>query len=155
MMLTVDTPYDLEAYVGQVLGQTGWIEITQQMIDDFARISGDNNWIHVDTERAARELPEGKTIAHGMLTFSLMSGMGGEIVQVRERGRGINYGSNKVRFTSPVQVGSRIRLERSLVAFGRMEGGVRLTYGNVMRREGQERPVMVAETLNLMYEKGK
>ncbi len=154
-MLTINTPYDLEAHVGTVLGQTDWMEITQEMIDDFARISGDHNWIHVDVERASRELPEGKTIAHGMLTFSLISGMGGDIVQVRERGRGINYGSNKVRFTSPVQVGARIRLERSLVAFERMEGGVRLTYGNVMYREGQERPVMVAETLNLMYEKGK
>ncbi|MDM9561696.1 MULTISPECIES: MaoC family dehydratase [Bordetella] len=154
-MLTLDTPYDLEAHVGKILGRTDWVEITQEMIDDFARISGDRNWIHVDVARARRELPDGKTIAHGMLTFSLMSGMGGEIVQVRERGRGINYGSNKVRFTAPVQVGARIRLERSLVAFERMEGGVRLTYGNTMYREGQERPVMVAETLNLMYEKGK
>lgn len=154
-MLILDTPYDLEAHVGKVLGQTDWVEVTQPMIDDFARLSGDDNWIHVDVERARRELPDGRTIAHGMLTFSLMSGMGGEIVQVRERGRGINYGSNKVRFTSPVQVGARIRLERSLVAFERMEGGVRLTYGNSMYREGQERPVMVAETLNLMYEKGK
>ncbi|MGY6273160.1 MaoC family dehydratase [Achromobacter denitrificans] len=154
-MLILDTPYDLEAHVGKVLGQTDWVEVTQPMIDDFARLSGDDNWIHVDVERARRELPDGRTIAHGMLTFSLMSGMGGEIVQVRERGRGINYGSNKVRFTSPVQVGARIRLERRLVAFERMEGGVRLTYGNSMYREGQERPVMVAETLNLMYEKGK
>ncbi|KGD90196.1 enoyl-CoA hydratase [Achromobacter sp. RTa] len=154
-MLILDTPYDLEAHVGKVLGRTDWVEITQPMIDDFARISGDNNWIHVDVARAARELPGGKTIAHGLLTLSLMSGMGGEIVQVRERGRGVNYGSNKVRFTSPVQVGARIRLERSLVAFERMDGCVRLTYGNHMYREGQERPVMVAETLNLMYEKGK
>lgn len=154
-MLIIDTPYDLESQVGNVLGRTDWVEITQEMIDDFARLSGDQNWIHVDVERARRELPDGKTIAHGMLTFSLMSGIGGEIVQVRERGRGINYGSNKVRFTSPVQVGARICLERSLVAFERMEGGVRLTYGNVMYREGQDRPVMIAETLNLMYEKGK
>ena len=154
-MLNLETPYDLEAYVGKVLGWTEWIEINQEMIDDFARISGDHNWIHIDVERASRELPDGKTIAHGMLTFSLMSGMGGEIVHVRERGRGINYGSNKVRFTAVVQVGSRIRLERRLVAFERMEGGVRLTYGNTMYREGQERPVMIAETLNLMYEKGK
>lgn len=154
-MLILDTPYDLQAHVGKVLGTTDWVEITQPMIDDFARISGDRNWIHIDVERAGRELPDGKTIAHGMLTFSLMSGMGADIVQVRERGRGINYGSNKVRFTAPVQVGARIRLQRSLVAFERMQDGVRLTYGNSMFQEGQERPVMVAETLNLMYEKGK
>lgn len=154
-MLILDTPYDLEAHVGKVLGHTDWVEVTQDMIDDFARISGDRNWIHIDVERAGRELPDGKTIAHGMLTFSLMSGMGADIVQVRERGRGINYGSNKVRFTAPVQVGSRIRLERKLLAFERVEGAVRLTYGNTMSREGQERPIMVAETLNLMYVKGK
>ena len=154
-MLTLDTPDDLEAYVGKVLGQSEWVEITQQMINDFARLSGDHNWIHIDVERARRELPDGKTIAHGMLTFSLLTGMSGEIVTVRERGRGINYGSNKVRFTSPVQVGSRIRLERSLMAFDRMDGAVRLTYGNTIYREGQERPVMIAETLSLMYEKGK
>ena len=154
-MLILDTPYHREAHVGKVLGRTDWLEITQAMIDDFARISGDRNWIHIDVERARRELPDGKTIAHGMLTFSLMSGMGGDIVQVRERGRGINYGSNKVRFTSPVQVGARIHLERSLLAFERREDSVRLTYGNNMFQEGQERPVMIAETLNLMYVKGK
>ena len=154
-MLNIDTPYDLEAYVGQLLGETEWTTITQEMIDDFARLSGDNNWIHVDVERARRELPDGKTIVHGMLTFSLLIGMGTEIVHVRQRGRGINYGSNRVRFTAPVQVGARIRLQRSLAAFERMEDGVRLTYSNVMLCEGQTRPVMVAETLNLMYEAGK
>lgn len=154
-MLMLDTPYDLEAYVGQVLGQTDWKTITQEMIDDFARISGDDNWIHIDVDRARRELPEGKTMAHGLLTLSLMSGMGKDILHVRARGRGINYGSNKVRFTSPVQVDDRIRLQRTLLACERIEGGVRLTYGNTMTREGHERPVMVAESLNLMYEAGK
>ena len=90
-----------------------------------------------------------------MLTLSLMSGMGGEVVKVTNRGRGINYGSNKVRFTSMVQVGDSIRLERSLQKFERVEGGVRLTYSNVMLKKGQERPVMIAESLNLMYEQGK
>ena len=154
-MLTINTPDDLEAHVGKVLGVTDWVEITQEMIDDFARITGDRNWIHIDVERAGRELPGGKTIAHGMLTLSLMIGMGSEIVKVRERGRGINYGSNKVRFTAPVPVGSRLRLERKLEAFERMDSCVRLTYGNTMYCEGQERPVMIAESLNLMYEKGK
>jgi len=154
-MLTVETPYDLEAHVGQVLGYSDWKPITQEMIDDFARVSGDDNWIHVDVERARRELPGGKTIAHGMLTFSLLTALGGEILNVRERGRGINYGSNKVRFTAPVPEGCRIRLERSLLAVDRVEGGVRLTYRNVVQREGREQPVMVAETLSMMYEKGK
>lgn len=154
-MLNLETPSDLEAYVGQVLGRTDWVQITQAMIDDFARLSLDENWIHVDVERARRELPGGKTIAHGMLTLSLMTGMGSEIVKVRKRGRGINYGSNKVRFTAPVPVDSRICLERNLIAFERMAGGVKLTYGNTMYVEGHDRPVMIAESLNLMYEQGK
>lgn len=154
-MLTLETPYDLEAHVGQVLGYSNWTLITQEMIDDFARVSGDDNWIHVDVERARRELPGGNTIAHGMLTFSLLTSMGGEILKVKERGRGINYGSNKVRFTAPIPAGCRIRLERTLLAMDRVEGGVRLTYRNVIMREGQEQPVMVAETLSMMYEKGK
>lgn len=154
-MVIVDTPDELETYVGKVLGHSEWITITQTLIDDFARVSGDDNWIHIDVDRARRELADGKTIAHGMLTFSLLTALGGDIVQVEHRGRGINYGSNKVRFTAPVPVGSRIRLERSLVAFDRVDGGVRLTYGNLMQREGQTQPVMVAETLSMMYEEGK
>src|SRR5690606_34189636 len=151
-MINVETPYDLETHIGKELGTTEWKEITQEMIDDFARISGDDNWIHVDVDRARNELPGGKTIAHGMLTLSLMSGMGSKIVNIRKRGRGINYGSNKVRFTSPVPVGSSIQLKRSLEKFERIDGGVRLTYSNVMFRKGQERPVMIAESLNLIYE---
>lgn len=154
-MIVLETPYELEQYVGKSLGITDWKKVTQEMINDFARISGDMNWIHVDIERAKRELPGGKTIAHGMLTLSMMSGMGGEIFYVKHRGRGINYGSNKVRFTAPVEVDSEIRLERTLKAFEKVEGGVRLTYSNVMYKKYSDKPVMIAESLNLMYEESK
>lgn len=154
-MLSIRTPYDLESYIGKVLGVTEWVEITQQLIDEFARVSGDHNWIHVGVERAKKELSGGKTIAHGMLTLSLMTGMSSKIVNVAERGRGINYGFNKVRFTSPVPVGSFIRLERTLKNFEIIENGVRLTYSNTMYRKGQDTPVMIAESVAIMYEQFK
>jgi acyl dehydratase len=153
-MLEVNTPYDLEPYVGKTLGISDWLEIGQARIDDFARVSGDDNWIHVDVERARRELPDGKTIAHGMLTLSLVTWLGTNICRVRQRSRGINYGSNKVRFTAPVQCGARIRLHRTLERYEPIDGGVRLTYGNRVEIEGSERPAMVAETMSLMYAKG-
>lgn len=151
--MEVQTPYDLEAYVGKKLGTSEWLTIDQQRIDDFARVSGDDNWIHVDVERARRELPGGRTMAHGMLTFSLVTHLGTEICRVRERSRGINYGSNKVRFTAPVYCGARIRLHRSLEKYEPFEGGVRLTFGNTMEIEGVERPALVAETISVMYAK--
>ena len=112
-MLEVQTPADMAAYVGKKIGSSDWLLIDQKRIDDFAKVSGDENWIHIDVERAKRELPNGKTIAHGMLTLSLVTFLGAEISRVIERSRGINYGSNKVRFTAPVPVDSRIRLHRT------------------------------------------
>ncbi len=154
-MLEVQTPADMADYVGKKIGTSDWLLIDQQRIDDFARVSGDDNWIHIDVERASRELPHGKTIAHGMLTFSLVTFLGAQISRVVERSRGVNYGSNKVRFTAPVPVGSRIRLHRTLEKCEIVEGGARLTFGNSIEIEGTERPALVAETISMVYAKGK
>ncbi|RXN83418.1 enoyl-CoA hydratase [Achromobacter aloeverae] len=143
----------MQGYVGQLLGTSDWLEIDQARIDAFAQVSGDDNWIHVDVERARRELPGGKTIAHGLLTLSLVTFLGGKICRVRQRSRGINYGSNKVRFTAPVPCGARIRLHRTLEAYDPVEGGARLTFGNRIEIEGEARPAMVAETISVMYAK--
>jgi acyl dehydratase len=153
-MLELKTPYDFEAYVGKKLGTSDWMTIDQKLIDDFAAVSGDRNWIHIDVERAKQELPDGKTIAHGMLTLSLVTDLGANIAKVLERSKGVNYGSNKVRFTAPVQVGSRIRLHRTLLKFERAEGGARLTFSNEVEIEGKQRPALVAETISMMYAKG-
>lgn len=152
-MLEVETPADMAAYVGQQLGSSEWITIDQARIDAFAKVSGDENWIHVDVERARRELPGGKTIAHGMLTLSLVTYLGGEILRVKQRSKGINYGSNKVRFTAPVMVGVRVRLHRTLERFEAVEGGARLTFGNTVEIEGSDRPALVAETVSVVYAK--
>jgi acyl dehydratase len=152
-MLEVDTVADLEAHVGRSLGASDWLTIDQQRIDGFARVTGDDNWIHVDVERAKRELPEGRTIAHGMLTLSLIFGLGSGMLRVNRCLRALNYGSNKVRFTAPVMCGARVRLHRRLERFDPVEGGARLTFGNTVEIEGAERPALVAETMSVVYEK--
>ena len=150
-MLEIETLADLRSYVGKPLGTSDWVTIDQQRIDDFSRVSGDDNWIHVDVQRAKKELPGGRTMAHGMLTLSLVTWLGGKILKVRQRSRGINYGSNKVRFTAPVLCGARIRLHRTLEKFEDVEGGARLTFGNRMEIEGSDKPALVAETMSVIY----
>jgi acyl dehydratase len=151
-MIEVDRPADMQAHVGRKLGTSEWIIVDQQKIDDFARLTGDDNWIHVDVERAARELPEGKTIAHGLLTLSLMPYLAAQTLKIRKRSRSINYGSNKIRFPAAVKCGARLRLHRTLQKFEPVEGGARLTFSNIMEIEGEERPAMAAESISVVYE---
>jgi len=115
-MLEVETPADMKAQIGKKLGTSEWVLVDQAMIDKFAEATGDHQWIHVDVERAKREMPGGKTIAHGYLTLSLLPRLSHAILHIRKRSRGINYGSNKVRFTAPVPAGSRVRLHQTLKA---------------------------------------
>lgn len=151
-MLEVATPADMKAYVGKPIGSSGWVTVDQAMIDKFADATGDHQWIHVDVERAKREMPGGKTIAHGFLILSLLAGLAHQVYSIRKRSRGINYGSNRVRFTAPVQVGSRVRLHQTLKNVEDIEGGVRMTFESTMEVEGNARPALVAETLNLAYD---
>ena len=151
-MLVVETPQDLKNHVGKEFGVSDWVTVDQAMIDKFAEATGDHQWIHVDVERARRELPIGTTIAHGYLTLSLVPRMAHEIMEIRKRSRGINYGSNKVRFTGMVPAGSRVRMRQSLKSCEDVEGnGVRLITEVQIEREGEERPVMVAELISLAY----
>lgn len=149
-MLTVENPADLKDHVGQKLGTSEWFTIDQQMIDDFARATGDMNWIHVDVERAKREMPGGKTIAHGFLTLSLIPRLSKTVYHIQQRAKGFNYGSNRVRFTAPVPVGSRVRLTETLKEAVDTDAGLRLTFDCVIEIEGRARPAMVAEILVLM-----
>jgi acyl dehydratase len=151
-VIEVERPADLQRYVGQKLGTSEWIVVDQAKIDAFAELTGDDNWIHVDVARAARELPEGKTIAHGLLTLSLMPSLGAQMLKIRKRSRSINYGSNKIRFPAPVKCGARLRLHRSLQKFEPVDGGARLTFSNIMEIEGEERPAMAAESISVVYE---
>jgi len=151
-MLTVERPADMKTHVGQKIGVSDWVTVDQTMIDKFADATGDHQWIHVDVERAKKEMPGGKTIAHGFLTLSLVAGLSGQTHDIRKRSRGINYGSNKVRFTAPVPAGSRIRLHQSLLKVEDIEGGVRMTFENQVEIEGSPRPALVAETIALAFD---
>ena len=151
-MLDIETPAAMADWVGKKLGTSDWITVDQATINLFAEATGDHQWIHVDVERAAREMPGGKTIAHGFLTLSLLPRMTPTIYRVVKRSRSINYGSNKVRFTNPVPAGSRVRLHLTLKAVEPIKGGVRCTFENEMELEGSDRPCLIAETMSLTYD---
>ena len=142
---------DLENRVGQEVAVSPWIEITQERIDTFARAIEDFQWIHVDRERA-KASPFGGTIAHGFLTLSLLSHLSERTFSFADRRMGINYGINRVRFTSPVPSGSRVRARFTLAKYEKLDGdGVQVTWSVVMEREGADKPALVAEWLGRHY----
>jgi acyl dehydratase len=150
-MLELETPKDLLQHVGRELGPSEWMTVDQAMIDKFAAATGDHQWIHVDVERAKREMPGGKTIAHGYLTLSLVPRMAATLMRVKKRSRGLNYGSNKVRFISPVPAGARVRLRQRIARVDELDGGVRVTSEMTVEVEGQPKPALVAETIGVSY----
>src|SRR2546421_13097907 len=113
-MLELETPNDVAQHLGRELGPSEWMTVDQPMIDKFADATGDHQWIHVDVERAQREMPGGRTIAHGYLTLSLVPRLAATLMRVKKRSRGLNYGANRVRFTGMVPAGSRIRLRLAI-----------------------------------------
>ncbi|WP_329122434.1 MaoC family dehydratase [Streptomyces sp. NBC_01353] len=141
---------ELRAGVGEQLGYSDWLEIEQKRIDLFADATGDHQWIHVDAERAAAG-PFGKTIAHGYLTLSLLPTLVPQIMRVEGMKMGINYGTEKVRFPSPVPVGSRLRATAALTSVVEAGGGVQVTATVTVEREGGDKPVCVAESVSRYY----
>jgi acyl dehydratase len=150
-MLELETPKDLLQHVGRELGPSEWMTVDQAMIDKFADATGDHQWIHVDVERAKREMPGGRTIAHGYLTLSLVPRLAATLMRVKKRSRGVNYGSNKVRFINPVPAGARIRLRQRIANVEEIPGGVRTTSEMTVEVEGQPKPALVAETIGVSY----
>src|SRR5256886_13193855 len=149
-MLRLEYPNELLQHIGRELGPSEWITVDQAMIDRFADATGDHQWIHVDVERARREMPGGKTIAHGYLTLSLVPRMAATLLEVTRRSRGINYGSNKIRFISPVPAGSRIPLRQRIVNAEEVPGnGVRVAAEMTVEVEGQGGPALVAEVIGI------
>jgi acyl dehydratase len=145
------TPADLEGAVGQQLGQSDWLEITQDRIDQFAEATGDHQWIHVDPERA-KEGPFGKCIAHGYLTQSLVNLFLPQIVDVQGISMGVNYGADRLRFPAPVPVGSRIRGNAELIGVTRTkDGGYQATIRVTVEIEGSDRPGCVIDTISRYY----
>lgn len=149
-MISVDTLAELANHIGEDLGTCDWLTIDQKMIDAFAELTGDRNWYHCDLERAARELPGGRTIAHGLLTLALVPGMAGQIVEVRRHGRAFNYGLNKVRYPAPVPADARVRLRMKVISAEPQAAGTMLCRGYTMELEGSAKPAMIAEMLSLI-----
>lgn len=147
MPKTFAGPSDLLTAVGTDLGATDWVTITQDQIDKFAEATLDNQWIHVDTERA-KAGPFGAPIAHGYLTMSLASHFLAQLVHVSGISMGINYGTEKVRFPAPVPVGSRLRGRGEIVEVREVPGGVQATTRVTIEREGADKPAAVVDTVS-------
>ena len=150
MTTVFKTPLELEAAVGSRLGESEWVLIDQDRINLFADATGDHQWIHVDPVRAESG-PFGGTIAHGYLTLSLVNLFLPEIVDVQGTSMGVNYGCEKVRFPSPVKVGSRVRGVGELVGVEHVKGGVQATIRVTVEIEGGERPACVVDTISRYY----
>jgi acyl dehydratase len=137
--------------VGQEIGVSNWMEVTQARINQFADATGDHQWIHVDPVRAAAELPSKATIAHGFLTLSLLSTLIRESITFTGLRMAINYGLNRVRFVSPVPSGSRIRARIVLQTVEGVSGGFQVTWKVTVEREGGDKPACVADWLVRYY----
>lgn len=138
----------LEGLKDEIVGPSAWREVTQEMVNQFAELTGDHQWIHVDVERAKKESPFGTTIAHGNLTLSLIDGLRKELHEWSGFLMGVNYGWNKVRFPAPVPVGSRIRCYAQLVEVSEVGGGwYQVVTRFTVEAEGNEKPVCVADSV--------
>jgi acyl dehydratase len=143
---------ELRTRVGQEIGISNWREITQSQIDQFAEVTGDHQWIHIDQERAKRESPYGSTIAHGFLTVALLSQLINEAVEIEGDFKlRVNYGFNRLRFTGAVPSGARIRGRFTLQSIKDVDGGVELTWLSTVEIEGRDKPALVAEWLGRTY----
>jgi acyl dehydratase len=150
-MKTFQTLAEVPPLVGQELAVSDWITITQEQVNLFAQATGDHQWIHVDVEKA-KAGPFGAPIAHGFLTLSLIPKFFESSLEIVQARMGVNYGLNKVRFTSPVPVGSRLRARMKLLACDPIDnGGMQMTWGVTIEREGVDKPVCIAESLSRRY----
>lgn len=145
-----DTPFALLDAVGAALGPTDWLTVTQAMIDLFARATGDDQWIHVDAERA-RTGPFGTTIAHGYLTISLVNRFLPEMIEVRGMAMGVNVGGDRLRFLAPVPSGSRLRGVGEIVAVAEIKGAMQSTVRVTLELEGSDKPACVIDTISRYF----
>ncbi|MCH7502933.1 MAG: MaoC family dehydratase [Proteobacteria bacterium] len=150
-MRVIQSIDDAKSLEGEEVGLSDWVVIDQYRIDQFAEATGDYQWIHVDTERAAREMPDGKTIAHGYLTLALIPALTGDFVKVENLARAINFGVNKVRFYSPVYAGARVRARAKVLQARRRAGALLLTSEVRIEVDGERKPACVAETLGMYF----
>ena len=149
-MKTFQSIAEMQSFVGQEIGVSDWITVTQARIQLFADATGDHQWIHLDVDKA-KQGPFGTTIAHGFLTLSLLPEMSASAFRVEGTKMGVNYGLNKVRFPAPVPSGSRLRGRFKLLKYEPLEGGAQVTVEVTMEREGSDKPVCVAESVGRRF----
>ena len=140
---------DLPRLAGEEMGVSEWLEISQERVNKFAEATEDFQWIHVDVDRAEREI--GGTIAHGYLTLSLIPLLGQSVMEVQGVERALNYGSDKVRFVNMVKVGRRVRMRIKLLAVEPKGGGLQVKAENTIEIEGESKPACIAETITLYF----
>jgi acyl dehydratase len=151
MTVTIGSIEDAQAWEGKELGHSDWIDVDQARIDLFAEATDDFQWIHVDPERAAAELPIGSTIAHGFLLISLIPAAVDQFVTWENLDRAINYGLNKVRFKNMVTAGSRVRIRSQLLSARKRAGALQAILEHTMEIEGESKAACVAETISLYF----
>ena len=150
-MLEVAISAELAGYVGKPIGTSEWLTVDQGTIDAFADATGDHQWIHVDVERAKRDMPGREDHRPWILTLSLLPRLAKTVLAIRGRTHTLNYGSNRVRFTAPVPSGARIRLHVKLLTAEPVANGLRFTFENTVEIEGEAKPALIAETIQVAY----
>jgi acyl dehydratase len=151
MMREFNSLAELKDLIGQEVAQSEWVDMSQERVNTFADATGDHQWIHIDVERAKRESPFGGPIAHGFLTLSLLPMLVANAIKLTYVKMGVNYGLNKVRFPSPVPVGSKLRARLKLLEIEDINDGAQFTWEVTIEREGQDKPVCVAESISRCY----
>jgi len=153
-MVIIQNPSEIKNYINKPLTPSEWYHVTQEKINKFADATSDHQWIHVDEERAKKEMPEGKTIAHGYYMVSLLPKLASQNAEIKNTSRTLNYGSDKVRFINMVKVGSYVRLNRTIVSCEEMKnGGFRVVNKCELEIKDESKPAFVAETISLHFPK--
>jgi len=153
-MVIIQNPSEIQNYIDKPLTPSDWYQVTQEKINKFADATSDHQWIHVDEERAKKEMPDGKTIAHGYYMVSLLPKLAAQNAEIKNTSRTLNYGSDKVRFINMVKVGSYVRLIRTIVSCEEMKnGGFRVVNKCELEIKDESKPAFVAETISLHFPK--
>ena len=151
-MIEINSPHEIEKHLNTPLTPSDWYEVTQEKINVFAEATGDFQWIHVDVERAKKEMPEGNTISHGYYMLSLIPLLSSQTAKINNSSRTLNYGSDKVRYINPVKVDSLVRLNRKIIKVNLMEnGGYRMINLYEMEIKDAKKPAYIAETISLVF----
>jgi acyl dehydratase len=153
-MVIIQSPSEIQDYIDKPLTPSEWYHVTQEKINDFADATSDHQWIHIDEERARKEMPDGKTIAHGYYMISLLPKLAAQNAEIKNTSRTLNYGSDKVRFINMVKSGSYVRLNRTIKSCEKMtNGGYRVVNKCELEIKDESKPAFIAETISLVFPK--